>query len=171
MAEGWETSKRWADKYTPEITQVMREVAGQIIEVRVATEREDQERATDYVITVSSGDIGCRVREQFYWIKYGDVTFRCSRPSEHSTETEKIKAGCGHWYLYAWTERFDPGKFCAWVFLDLDKLRKHKLLDQPRESIANIDGSSDFISISLAELWKHDCVVKASTTAMDRITT
>ena len=167
MAAGWEKSKKWADKYVPEIKQVVRQVAGEIIEVRIADQDKDQHEATDYIVEISSGDIACRVRDQYFW-RFGDFTLRYSRPSGNQTELEKIKKGYARWYLYAWDKRF-TGKFTAWVFVDLDKLRNSGLLDRPRRIIPNGDGSSSFVYISLVELWQHGCITEANEAASMRI--
>ena len=169
MAVGWERSKKWADKFVPEIKLVVRQVAGEIIEVRIADQDKDQHEATDYIVEVSSGDIACRIRDEYYWHKYGDVTLRHSRPSGNKTEVEKIKEGYARWYLYAWTKRADPGKFIAWAFIDLDKMRDCGLLDEPRQAIPNGDESSSFVSISLAELWQKGCITEVDETAGIRI--
>ena len=169
MAAGWEKSKKWADKYVPEIKRVVKQVAGEIIEVRIADQDKDQHEATDYIVEVSSGDIACRIREECFWHNFGDVTLRHSRPSGNKTELEKIKEGYGRWYLYAWDKRFTGGQFIAWVFVDLDKLRESGLLNEPRKVIWNGDESSSFVSISLAELWQAGCITEVNETAGIRI--
>ena len=158
----WKKSKDWADKYVPEIERVIKQVAGEIVEVRIANQDEDQNHATDYIVEVSSGDIACRVREECFWHRYADITLRYLRPSGNKTELEKIKEGYGCWYLYAWDKRFTDGKFIAWVFVDLDKLRNSGLLNKPRQVVWNRDGSSAFIYIKLAELWQQGCFTEVS---------
>jgi hypothetical protein len=166
---GWESSKRRVNKYLPEIERIIRSIAGDIIEFRESTPEEDQYTATDYVVTVAGGDIACRVREQLYWFKFGDFALRYSRPSGRITEFEKIKNGYGHWYLYAWTWRFSDNKLLAWIFVDLDKLRRSGLLDVPRSPIPSPDNSSEFVTFSLPELWHHNCIIKAHGKAWLRI--
>ena len=161
MTMGWESSKRRVDKYRPEIERIIRSIAGDIIEFRESSPEEDQCNATDYVVTVSSGDIACRVRDQLYWFEYGDFAVRYSRPSGRMTELEKIKNGYGRWYLYAWTLRFSDNKLLAWIFVDLDKFRRSGLLDAPGSPIPSPDNSSEFVTFSLPELWQYNCIVKA----------
>lgn len=154
----WKRDKAWADKYLPEIKWVIRRIAGEIIDIRIADDNEDQKQATDYVVTVSSGDIGCRVRRWQYWDKYKEVTFRSSRPSGYETEVSKIKSGNSRWYLYAWV--LPCGKFGAWVFLDMDVVRESGVLENRRE-ISNFDRSSKFIAIPITELDKQNCILES----------
>lgn len=169
MTMGWESSKRRVNKYLPEIERIIRSIAGDIIEFRESTPEEDQHNATDYVVTVSGGDIACRVREQWYWFAFGDFALRYSRPSGRTTEFEKIKNGYGRWYLYAWTSRFSDNKLLAWIFVDLDKLRRSGLLDAPRSPIPSPDNSGEFVTFSLAEMWQQNCIIKAHDKALLRI--
>jgi hypothetical protein len=155
----WKADKAWADRYWPQIVGVVREVAGDIITVREATPDEDTRYATDYVLTLESGDIACRVRRWDYWQRFGDITLRNSRPSGAMTEIEKLRQGWGRWYLYAWAKA--EGDFGAWVFVDLDALRSSGLLDRSRGDHQNLDGSSSFVSLPLSELRQHDCLIRA----------
>jgi len=166
---GWESSKRQADKYRPEIERIIRSIAGNIIDVRESTPEEDQFNATDYVVTVSDGNIACRVREQYYWLKFGDFALRYSRPSGRITEFEKIRNGYGRWYLCAWTKRFSDNKLCAWVLVDLDRLRRSGLLDEPRSPILSPDNSGEFVVFSLLELFQHNCITEAHNEVKARI--
>ena len=90
---GWEERKGWADEFLPDIKRVVKMVAGDIISVEIATDAADQTQATDYVVTVQSGEIGCRIRNWDYWQRYGDLTFRCRLASGAKTEVAKIMAG------------------------------------------------------------------------------
>lgn len=153
----WQQDKAWADRYLPAIEQVIRQVAGNIITVTLASDEDDWHRATDYIVRVEAGDIACRVRRESYHSRFRDFTLRCSRPSGAVTELEKIKQGLARWYLYAWAR--EDGTFVDWVFVDLDRLRRSGLLFEPRKTIANKDGSSAFVSFSLSELRTHGCIV------------
>lgn len=156
MGQNWKQDKAWADRYWPEIERVIRQVAGEIIDVRQADDESDQKRATDYVVSVSSGDIACRIRKWQYW-RYAEVTIRSSRPGPYKTELQKIREGFGRWYLYAWAH--DDGQFGAWVFVDLDKLRDSGFLERSWEEQNNHDGSSTFICIPICHL--QDCILRA----------
>lgn len=166
---GWKADKEKADRFLPEIERVIRSIAGDIIEVKESELEKDQQCATDYVITIDSGDIACRVRKYHYWKRFADVTLRYRRPSGRKTEFEKIKAGYARWYLYAWREVSWEPKFCAWIFLDLDILRKCGLLNGEQEEIWNHDHSSSFVSLSLAALWTNECIIRANDTAYEKI--
>lgn len=162
----WQVSKAWADRYWPEIERVVRSVAGDIVEVRQANDEEDQKHATDYVITVASGTIACRVRGWKHWQKWGDVTLRSSRPLGTKTELQKIREGNGRWYLYAWVK--PDNTFGSWVFIDLDAVRKTDLLAN-NHHIENKDRSSTFISLKLPDLDQSSCILSAGGDAIARL--
>ena len=140
----WKPDKKWADQFLPEIERIIREVAGSIIEVKAASQEADEHFATDYVVTVESGDIACRIRKWHYWEHFGDLTFRYSRPSGAQTEVEKIQNGFARWYLYAWA---NDGSLGAWVFINLDIVREQGTLLNDWPVFANKDGSSRFVAI------------------------
>ncbi len=135
-------------------------MAGRIVEVREATTDEDTRHATDYVVTVGSGDIACRVRDWDSWLKHGDLTIRSRRPSGAKTELAKIKEGFGRWYLYAWVAK-DESAIDAWMFVDLDKLRETDLLHSFRHQKWNRDRSSAFVCIFPTQLIEHSCLTDA----------
>lgn len=149
----WEQDKAWADGYLPQIEAVVRQVAGDIIEIRTGTDEEDRKQATDYVVHVSSGAIACRVRQN---CSYRDLTLRASRPSGTETELAKIKAGWGRWYLYMWTK---GGQAAAWIFVDMDSLRASGLLDGAARQ-RNPDGVT-FLPISVQALATAGCLVQS----------
>lgn len=155
----FERDKAWADRYFPEIERVIRQVAGQIISVRFASDDEDMKKATDYVVTVESGEIACRIRRFKPEWKPVDITIRAWRASGTETELAKLKRGFGRWMLYAWAK--DDGQFESWVFIDLDKLRSSNLLDSDN-TIANRDGQSGFLPVTLEALKRAGCVVQFS---------
>jgi len=161
----WTADKKWADRYLPEIKRVVRKVAGDIIDVSVANASDDQCRATDYIVTVSSGEIACRVRRWQYWQKYGDLTFRHTRPSGMTTEVAKLQQGFARWYLYAWAK--DDNTFGAWFFIDLDIARSHGIFDKKWPVTWNHDHSSAFIAISKEAFFNAGCVVSAGGEASD----
>lgn len=150
--KGWERDKAWADGYLPQIEVAVREVAGQIIEIREGTEDEDQKEATDYVVHVASGTIACRVRRN---CRYRDLTLRASRPSGVRTELAKIKDGWGRWYLYMWA---DEDSIEDWIFVDMDGLRDSGLLNGERRQ-RNPDGVT-FLPLPVPELDAAGCLVR-----------
>lgn len=145
----------WADEREPLIENAVRSVGGKIINIKVAERSKDLEKATDYIIQIKSGEIACRVRRpkdrhgNNIYETYGDVTFRCSRPSGVKTEIQKLIEGFARWYLYAWTkDKENPEQFKKWIFFDLDVLRQRDLLkkwrkEKPRKW--NKDDSSEFL--------------------------
>lgn len=154
----WLDDREWADAFWPEIERVIRGVAGDIADVRLASVDEDRKSATDYIVTVSSGDIACRIRRKGKWKGFGDFTVRAWRKSGHETELAKLQRGFGRWYLYAWAEN---EHFGAWIFLDLDVLRESGLLGDDRQIIKNPDGRSGFKAYSLIELCNARCIVRS----------
>ncbi len=131
----WQRDKSRADELWPQIEQIIRSVAGQIIDVQPASEEDDQQRATDYVIQVNAGSIGCRVR---FNTSFRDITIRSHRPSGVRTELDKL--GDLRWYLYCWAEGHGPCHIVRWDFFDVQQMLAAGLLDQASE-LTNIDGT------------------------------
>jgi hypothetical protein len=152
----WIDDKQWADQYFPAIEQVIRKVANKIINFKIAPEQEDISQATDYLITVETGTIACRIRKPN--CNFRDFTVRSWRQSNAKTELTKIKEGFGKWYLYAWTK--DKNSFSDWILLDLDLLRKSPLLNNERKQTFNPDKSTAFISFSLPELYLWNIIIE-----------
>jgi hypothetical protein len=151
----WQNDKVWADNYFKSIRNVIYKVTSLIVKVEVAPDQEDKENATDYKITLETGNIACRVRRPS--CKYRDLTIRATRTSGSKTELEKIKEGYARWYLYAWAK--DNVTFDAWIFVDLDKLRKSDLLSKEHQIISNPDGETGFVALSLNDLFLNDCII------------
>lgn len=153
----WLDDKSWADGYHAAIENAVRDVAPDILDIRVvaADEEADQKRATDYIVQATTGDIACRIRRTRY--DFRDWTIRSCRPSGVVTELAKPQDGWCRWYLYAWTK--DATTFGDWILIDLDAVRGSRILDSPRRETWNHDGSSAFITISLAELRVVDALV------------
>jgi len=146
----WLDDKTWADGYHAAIEDAVRNVAPDILDIRVvaADEEADQKRATDYIVQATTGDIACRIRRTSY--DFRDWTIRSSRPSGVLTELDKLCEGWCRWYLYAWTQ--DATTFGDWILIDLDAVRESHILDSPRQETWNHDRSSAFVTISLDEL-------------------
>ena len=151
----WQNDKGWADNYFTSIRNVIYKVTCQIVKIEVAPDQEDKENATDYKITLETGNIACRVRRPS--CKYRDLTIRATRTSGSKTELEKIREGYARWYLYAWAK--DGNTFDAWIFVDLDKLRESGLLEQKHGVISNPDGKTGFIALSLNDLFLNNCII------------
>ena len=126
----------WADGHLGEITRCLRSVAGEILNIHQATDKQDLYEATDYVVVIGGGGlVAVRVRDANK--PWRDFTIRASRPSGVITELEKLRTGYGRWYLYAWAR---GGVFEEWLLVDLDVLRSSGLLDRP-ERRRNRDGT------------------------------
>jgi hypothetical protein len=151
----WQLDKAWADEYVPAIRAVVDRIASKIINIQIATEQDDQENATDYIITIDAGKIACRVRRSNCGFR--DLTIRAWRSSGAKTELNKIKEGFARWYLYAWAN--EKHGFCDWILVNLDRLRESGLLLEQRKLIYNKDGTTAFITITLTELIQHNALV------------
>jgi hypothetical protein len=151
----WQNDKQFADGYYNAIRQVVHKVSGKLVTVQIAPEQEDKENATDYVVTLDAGKIACRVRRPN--CVFRDLTIRSWRSSGAKTELEKIKEGFAKWYLYAWAK--DANNFDSWILVDLDKLRKSRLLEKEHREVSNVDGQSRFIPINLSDLIMNDCII------------
>ena len=138
----------WQSNYYPQIKSILMENLGKIVNINIADQEQDMKRATDFVITMTGGDVAVRIRRDGYY-KFHDFTIRSSKPSGHKTELQKIIDGYGDFYLYCWTVGDDIKK---WVLINLEKLRISGILNKPRREIQNTDGSSNFIAIGLDEL-------------------
>jgi len=154
--EEWTRDKTWADRYVPAIREVIDKVASKIVNIQVATAQEDAENATDYIITLETGTIACRIRRPN--CNFRDLTLRAWRSSGAKTELEKIKEGHGKYYLYAWAK--DADTFADWIFVDLDKFRESKLPFRNRTLIKNPDGTTGFINFKIPELLYWNCIIK-----------
>lgn len=148
--------RRWADNYTPVIEKIVRKIANRIITFKIAPEQEDTKQATDYLITVDTGTIACRIRRPE--CTFRDFTIRSRRSNGIKTELAKIKEGFGQWYIYAWAK--NESHLAEWWLLDLDALRKSPLLNTDRPEKQNTDGKTAFISFASAELYLWNVLIE-----------
>ena len=123
--------------------------------IEVATDEQDQKECTDYVARVTEGTVAVRVRRPD--CEYRDWTIRSWRASGAKTELSKLKEGFASKYLYCWTNSTDIIK--EYVLIDLDVVRKKKLLEQKWPFIKNKDKVTGFISIPLNVLKKTGTIV------------
>jgi len=116
---GWQESKKWSDKFLPE----MKAILGQVLIGEPPIE-EDQERNTDLIVLrMDAVRIGCRVRRHKYLADYGDeFTIRAGRPSGAKTELTKIIEGWGDYFLYAICDEAEES-LVSWVVGDLKAFR------------------------------------------------
>ena len=94
-------SRAESDQYIDQAMQIIARVM-----IRVGTEDEDNNHATD--IVVEPGRYALRTRTMYvngndYFKRYHrEFTIRSKRPSGVKTELEKILDGDGEYYLYGW---------------------------------------------------------------------
>ncbi len=126
-----------------------------IFKFEVASFEADVKRATDMLISVTGEKaIAVRVRSEGYWQR--DLTLRAHRSSGVMTELEKIRAGNGDFYLYAWSK---GALLPEWMFVDLALLRKSGLLSRKWHMIPNRDRMTGFIAIPYTMLRDAGCLV------------
>jgi len=145
----WKHDKTFADVYLPQIIDIVRSIAYDVVDVRIANDREDQQEATDYLmLDTSSGRIACRLRREGYR-QYSDVTIRSWRASGMPTELDKLGGRTARWYLYGWT---DGKQISRWLVWDIWKALDAGLLDTERRETLNRDRQTAFIVIDVSEL-------------------
>lgn len=151
------SDREWADKYYPQIRDILNVVFGTLIDISPSTQEEDNKRAIDYkVINMDKVSVGCRLRKGTnYFYKYNDVTFRMSRPNGYKTELSKIREGFPDWYLYCWVNSFDF--LSHWVIIDMAEFRKPETIDNPDTVSTNKDGTK-FAGFKLQSLMERNVV-------------
>ncbi|MDP2364517.1 MAG: hypothetical protein Q8M94_12210 [Ignavibacteria bacterium] len=154
----WEQDKKFADKYLPQITAILKDNAKHIVSIIIAPYEDDTLRATDYIIKVESGTVAVRLRRDSYYRKYRDWTIRSRRASGMETELIKLKKGFASWYLYGWTVQED---ITAWMLIDLAKVRSKTILDMKWNEKDNHDGTH-FIYIPAKFLKEQDCIIASN---------
>lgn len=156
LTNSWITDKDYADGYIPAIREVISKVADKIVKVEIASTDEDQQYATDYIVTLDTGKVACRVRRSNCGFR--DLTIRAWRASGQTTELTKIREGFARWYLYAWAQ--DDNTFKEWIFIDINRMRETGLIYHDRQITKNPDNTTGFVSYSIPELLYHNCLVK-----------
>lgn len=152
---GYQEDRHWADRFHRAIEEVVRLAFPSLMEFSISSPEADMKSATDYLVTIKTGTIACRVRHAGYFESFGDLTIRAYRGSGATTELEKIKMGGPRWYLYAWESGATVGAFEAWVVVDMDESRKKGVFHKPRNIIYNKERKTGFVAIPLLEL----CIV------------
>lgn len=165
----WIEDKQRADRFVPEITNILKDNAKHIVNIVIAPHVNDTMQATDYIITVESGDVACRLR---WWSKYTinkEWTLRSKRDTGAETELSKLKKGWARWYLYGW---IIEDKLSSWMLIDLDQVRNTKIngkgmldfqwdMKSNRDKYGNLDGTH-FIIIPNTILKQYKCIVSYS---------
>lgn len=146
----------WSNQFIPDIKKILTKNAQIFLNIEIANAQDDMERATDFIVTVSSGQVAVRIRRDGYSNKYRDWTIRSFRSSGTKTELEKIRQGFASWYLYLWTTN---NQIADWVLIDLNKVRSKGLLDIPRKQIPNKDKQTYFIAVPINEIKQNGCLI------------
>lgn len=143
-----------SDKYLDSFKDILIQNSMNFLSMEISSEEKDTQEATDMVVKIEGGDVALRVREPS--CKYRDLTIRVRSKNGGKTEAHKIHGGFGNWYLYGWG---DGNKtVLEYILVDLNKLRKFKLLNRSRSQIPNDDGTK-FFSIPIGELQMSSCIV------------
>ena len=151
----WEFQKKFYQK----IIEILKENAFHFIDISTASEYEDKNQATDFIITLEGGEIALRIRRSNY--EHRDLTLRYSTRYGNKTEFEKIKDGFAKYYLYCWTKEDDKKNeyIDEYMLVDLDELRKSGYLNKKFDPIPNKDGGTSFVFIPIHELKELNCLV------------
>jgi len=160
----WRQDKAEADRFFPQIQEIVRRFVGQIIEVRIGNIREDSKECTDYVIEVDieNGKIACRVRKEESIPShrlYRDITIRSWRANGIRTELEKLFERHVRWYLYCWSIERD---ITAWVMWDVWKAIDAGILRKDIRVRKNKDGTTGFSVLTIEDLFVNECLVSSS---------
>lgn len=150
---GWQTDKRWSDRFLPEIKRAVGETL-----IGAAPVEEDAERNTDLIVLrLDAVRVACRVRKHSYLDRYGSqFTIRVARPSGNKTELEKIVEGWGDYIFYGFADEAEK-TLIRWIIGDLHVFRgwySKSLLarDEPGIPQDNLDGSSSFRAFEIHDL-------------------
>ncbi len=155
---GWESDKKWSDKYLPEIKQILG-----LYLISEPPIEEDQERNTDLtVLKMDTIRIGCRIRKHYYFEHYPhDFTIRSDRPSGNITELAKIIQGWGQYLFYGFSDEQEKA-LCAWHIIDLNIFRlwwSTEIINRkgvkPGVEKPNSDGSSCFRAFDIRVMPDH----------------
>jgi hypothetical protein len=157
----WQVNKAWADSYVPQVREVVRSVAGQIVRLLVAPTEVDVHDGADYIVGVPSGDIACRIRRETWKGWRRDLTLRCQVASGGPTEVDKLRGETVRWYLYAWA---DENGFVDWMFVDLARVRQARLIDLAIQygQVVELPDETSFLWISADDLFFVGAIVKAT---------
>lgn len=153
MNAQYEPQRKQSDLYLNAFKRLLLKNAMNFIDIEVANDELDMTESTDMVVNVKGGQVALRVREPN--IDYRDLTIRSKSFYGQRTEIDKLKEGLCDYYLYAWGD--GAGGINEYIFVDLDKVRKYKLLDislygYERQNTTNTDNRTGFINIELWEL-------------------
>jgi hypothetical protein len=153
--DGFSDDWNFQTGYYGKIEAIIRKNAQYFVSIRVSESEQDMKQATDFVVAIDGGEIAVRIRRSN--CKFRDMTIR-SKKRVGKTEIDKIREGWARYYLYCWTNAND--EISEWIFVDLNKVREAKLLDNQKD-ISNGDGTY-FVAIPFNELLTSGCIISKS---------
>jgi hypothetical protein len=143
--------------YLPWVEDILKQNAMHIMSVAIADKEKDMKHATDMIISVTGGDVAVRIRKYRYYDKrFRDFTIRSRSRGGGNTELDKLRAGFGDWYVYAWLNAA-RSSFVGWMLLDIEKMRKSGMLARDMKEIPNRDGTR-FVNFSICDLRLAQCI-------------
>lgn len=119
MSVNYPRLRKWSDKFTPIIKQI---VGNELVEI--ADFEADTHEVTDMIVgTMKPLKIAMRVRKYEYLKEYAwQITLRQKVVSGNPTEIHKITDGFGDLYFYGFATE-DESNLALWYMIDLDKFR------------------------------------------------
>jgi hypothetical protein len=145
----------WQKTLYDKVIKIIRALSPYFVHIEIASDEQDKQESTDFVIKVKSSDARIAVRIRRFPCKYRDFTIRAVVPSGYATELDKLKTNEVRWYFYAWLN--EAGELAEYMLVNLDKAREAGLLNRQKQVRYNPDGTG-FISFSLAELQLGGCI-------------
>lgn len=144
-------------KFMPEINKIIKDnfwlFPFEITNIELSTSDEDTKESFDLVYK-SRIEISIRIRNNEY-LKYCDFTIRNKSKYGGRTEIDKLIAGKGSLYLYAW-KNMNNTILQSWVLVDINKIR-NDLLTNGKQRF-NIDNTA-FKAYSLMWIKSKDALL------------
>jgi hypothetical protein len=158
-----ETRRLWANRYHAWCRLVCLRVAARTLGMRDATVTEDRWEATDGVLVIGGRCWAERVRNlERETVRgklidfYADVTLRSWLASGAPAELQKVLAGFGDYYLYAWV-RQDVVPY--WLCYSIRRAVKVGVIHHALPEILNRDRLSKAALVPTAGLRAANCIV------------
>jgi hypothetical protein len=145
-------------KFMPEINKIIKDnfklFPQEITFIELSNPEEDTKESFDLVYK-SKVEISIRIRNNTY-LKYADLTIRSKSKYGNKTELDKLIAGKGAIYLYAW-KTIDNIRFESWILVDINKIR-NVFSDYPIPDIYNNDGTA-FKKYPISTIMAYDGLI------------
>jgi hypothetical protein len=147
-----ETIEDQIQKFFPQVKRILNKQAHIITKFDIANEIQDRTEGFDAELNAGGSKIAIRIRNNEF-LKYHDITIRTKVVSGNLTEIDKIRKGCGDFYLYAWLTKSGKG-IHSYVIFDIKKFVSTGMIDKPStKDISNNDGSY-FNTYSMIDMMK-----------------